>query len=243
MSTTTTTDDDTIDDIAVVQIHTGDGDGADIVFEFNKICIAVSIFPSHSSQNHLENRPGQAIEDHLINLLTQAIIGGDNYDDILDEILDVIFVAGRPQVLVEDQEMLCKARPTGLEDPNLKQELESFQKIAKASQCSSLPIRVLKLLGYVKQASNGHIVGLLCEWIASDLPRYPKFETVDQLHKIGMILEDGKISNVVIGNDDNAWLIDFGGGWTKGWVDEELADTIEGDGQAVRNIAKFLGVD
>jgi tRNA A-37 threonylcarbamoyl transferase component Bud32 len=65
---------------------------------------------------------------------------------------------------------------------------------------------------------------------------------VDQLHEIGVVWGDGKAGNVIIDNDDIAWLIDFGGGWTEGWVDEELADTVEGDEQAVRNIIKFLDI-
>ncbi|KAI1099213.1 hypothetical protein F4804DRAFT_349567 [Jackrogersella minutella] len=68
-------------------------------------------------------------------------------------------------------------------------------------------------------------------------------ETVDQLHDIGVVWGDGKTSNVIIDNNDDAWLIDFGGGWTEGWVDEELDDTVEGDEQVVRNIVKFLDVE
>ena len=55
-------------------------------------------------------------------------------------------------------------------------------------------------------------------------------------------LRDGKASNIVIDKEQNAWLIDFGGGWTEGWVDEELADSVEGDNQAVVRISEFLGV-
>jgi tRNA A-37 threonylcarbamoyl transferase component Bud32 len=65
-------------------------------------------------------------------------------------------------------------------------------------------------------------------------------ETVDELHKIGVIWGDGKPSNVIIDVQDDAWLIDFGGGWTEGWVDEAVAETVDGDWQAVDNIIKFL---
>ena len=53
---------------------------------------------------------------------------------------------------------------------------------------------------------------------------------------------DGKASNIIIDDQDNAWLIDFGGGWTEGWVDKEVADTVEGDEQAVNSIVNSLGV-
>src|SRR5262249_17783499 len=48
-------------------------------------------------------------------------------------------------------------------------------------------------------------------------------EAVDQLHGVGVIWGDGKGSNVIVDEKDNAWLIDFGGGFTEGWVDKELA--------------------
>ena len=148
-----------------------------------------------------------------------------------------------------------------MQDPNLEQELDSLQKIARASLSASKSIQFPRLLGYVKHAENRHIIGLLREWIPSDLHRLRDIDvptiprerrekwaaqirgTVNQLHEIGVVWGNGKINNVVIGNGDNAWLIDFEGGWTEGWVDEELADTMEGDEQAVRNIAKFLGIN
>jgi hypothetical protein len=41
---------------------------------------------------------------------------------------------------------------------------------------------------------------------------------------------------------DDAWVIDFGGSYTEGWVDEELKETPEGDEQAVARILKFLDI-
>jgi hypothetical protein len=47
---TRTIDSDITNDIAV-QIYTSNSDGVDIVFEYNSKHIAMSIFPSHSSQD------------------------------------------------------------------------------------------------------------------------------------------------------------------------------------------------
>jgi Ser/Thr protein kinase RdoA (MazF antagonist) len=63
------------------------------------------------------------------------------------------------------------------------------------------------------------------------------------LHTQHIIWGDGKAANVIIDEQDDAWLIDFGGGWTDGWVDEELADTVEGDQQAISKIGTFLELD
>lgn len=60
-------------------------------------------------------------------------------------------------------------------------------------------------------------------------------DTVRLLHQIGVIWGDGKASNVLIHREtDDAWVIDFGGGWTEGWV--------EGDRVAGKKIFEFLEV-
>jgi hypothetical protein len=52
-----------------------------------------------------------------------------------------------------------------------------------------------------------------------------------------------KASNVLVHRDsDDAWIIDFGGRWTDGWLDHELSGTVEGDDVAVQNIFDFLAV-
>lgn len=67
---------------------------------------------------------------------------------------------------------------------------------------------------------------------------------MDWLHDKGIIWGDGKADNVLIHPDsDEPWLIDFGGGTTRGWVDEHLAGTVDGDNQAVSRIFEFLKVE
>jgi len=38
----------------------------------------------------------------------------------------------------------------------------------------------------------------------------------------------------------NAWIIDFEGGHTEGWVDRDKAGTVEGDLQGLENIVNFI---
>lgn len=46
-------------------------------------------------------------------------------------------------------------------------------------------------------------------------------EMVDLLHKIGVVWGDGKPDNVLIHEvTDDAWVIDFGGSYTDGWLDQ-----------------------
>ncbi|KAI1190754.1 hypothetical protein F5B17DRAFT_38204 [Nemania serpens] len=66
-------------------------------------------------------------------------------------------------------------------------------------------------------------------------------ETVDLLHEIGVIWGDGKPHNVLIHKETvYAWVVDFGGGYTHGWVDKELMESRQGDEQAVGKILEFL---
>ncbi len=67
--------------------------------------------------------------------------------------------------------------------------------------------------------------------------------TPDDKRIAGFLGGDGKASNALIHCDTgDAWIIDFGGGWTDGWVDQELGGTMEGDELAVNKILEFLNV-
>lgn len=64
--------------------------------------------------------------------------------------------------------------------------------------------------------------------------------TLSSLHKAGIVWGDVKAENVLIDQSNNAWITDFGGGYTEGWVDRALADTIEGDAMGMAKIRKLL---
>lgn len=56
------------------------------------------------------------------------------------------------------------------------------------------------------------------------------------LHAAGIVWGDIKAENVLIDGGDNAWIINFGGGYTRGWADEKIAGTVQGD---VAGLAKL----
>ncbi|EXM09684.1 hypothetical protein FOIG_00033 [Fusarium odoratissimum NRRL 54006] len=63
---------------------------------------------------------------------------------------------------------------------------------------------------------------------------------VSGLHDAGIIWGDVKAENVLIDQDSNAWVTDFGGGYTKGWVDKEVAETMEGDRMGMAKLREFV---
>jgi serine/threonine protein kinase len=67
-------------------------------------------------------------------------------------------------------------------------------------------------------------------------------QTVKELHHHGVVWGDAKPDNVVIDMDDNAWVLDFGGGGTTGWMPEEpsMFQTKEGGLHAVAKMKHGL---
>lgn len=61
-----------------------------------------------------------------------------------------------------------------------------------------------------------------------------------KLHENGIVWGDVKPNNVLIDEEDNAWVIDFGGGYNSGFVDEDVIETVEGDVQGVSRIKEYL---
>ncbi|KAF5971603.1 hypothetical protein FBULB1_9146 [Fusarium bulbicola] len=63
---------------------------------------------------------------------------------------------------------------------------------------------------------------------------------VSALHRADIVWGDIKAENVLIDQDNNAWVTDFGGGCTRGWVDKEVAETMEGDRMGMARLRKFI---
>ena len=63
---------------------------------------------------------------------------------------------------------------------------------------------------------------------------------VDDMHKAGLVWGDAKPHNVLVGHEDELWVIDVDGSYTEGWVDENQKETKEGDSQALDKILAWL---
>lgn len=141
----------------------------------------------------------------------------------------------------------------------MEREFNCLCKVAKSDLVDSS--RVPRLLCLVTSAESGKFIGLLEEDIPmgelsnlrqlgdeameASIERRKEWirETVDLLHNIGVIWGDGKPHNGLVHEVLNdAWVIDFGGGYTEGWVDRELLETLEGHERAVGKIHNFLKI-
>lgn len=61
-----------------------------------------------------------------------------------------------------------------------------------------------------------------------------------KLHKIWIVWGDVKPDNVLVNAEDDAVVIDFGGGFAPKWVDQALENTKDGDDQGVSRIKNNL---
>src|SRR5690606_36228905 len=119
----------------------------------------------------------------------------------------------------------------GLIGTSVGRELECLQEARRLPPPErDTTIRIPQLLGYVRHADTDRVVGLLRQWVPGrrlrdiDVPAMPAQhrqkwirqirDAVHALHARETIWGDVKAANVVIDEQDDAWLIHFGGGWT-----------------------------
>ncbi|EEP78258.1 predicted protein [Uncinocarpus reesii 1704] len=134
-------------------------------------------------------------------------------------------------------------------------ELVAYSKIHTAA--FDAMVRTSRLEGLAVD-DDGRVLGLLLSYIDSRGTlwcvdgRDPSFSelrkkwldqvtvTLKHLHSRGIIWGDAKAANVLTDVNNDAYLIDFGGGYTRGWVDKENANSIVGDLQGLERIKRHL---
>ncbi|KAJ4392152.1 hypothetical protein N0V93_005775 [Gnomoniopsis smithogilvyi] len=119
-------------------------------------------------------------------------------------------------------------------------------------------IRCPRLEGIVtREGDKTSIMGFLQTLIPGPIPLTEKFESCiaqekrerwaqeaeqikDTLHEHGIIWGDAKGDNFVVDSSDELWIIDFGGSYTEGWIDPEIAETKRGDNMGVEKVVNAL---
>lgn len=114
---------------------------------------------------------------------------------------------------------------------------------------------VIGLVGLVEAEESERIEGMLIDWVQNarilrdiifvSINECEKWagqirEAIEYLHDKGLVWGDAKAANVLVGEDGNAVLIDFGGEYTNGWVEEVNRDTARGDLQGLERIVAFM---
>ncbi|KAK4235246.1 hypothetical protein C8A03DRAFT_17994 [Achaetomium macrosporum] len=140
------------------------------------------------------------------------------------------------------------------DDAVAKKEVETYEKIARADLGAGA--RTSRLFGVVRNARS-QLLGLLLYPIEEDTlltfavgPDTPNAlkdrwarqvrDTLAALHRAGCTWGDAKPDNVLIDVHGDAWIVDFGGGRTEGWVDSGKPGTVEGDLQGLERIMEFI---
>ncbi|KAI9801662.1 MAG: hypothetical protein M1833_002344 [Piccolia ochrophora] len=100
------------------------------------------------------------------------------------------------------------------------------------------------LIDYIETSEEIHSLNAAAVATAESSRRGKWASQVDdmlhRLHAIDVVWGDVKTANVLIDKDDDAWIIDFGGGNTQGWIDRELCGTKKGDLQGLQKILDVL---
>ncbi|KAL8838123.1 MAG: hypothetical protein Q9170_002264 [Blastenia crenularia] len=144
----------------------------------------------------------------------------------------------------------------GANEP-IRREIETLHRLQDLGVSETN--RVPKLHGFVQYEEEDRISGLLLTYIDArgtldsvvrfkDPSEELKKKWMDQIeamleaiHQASIVWGDAKTDNVLIDQEDNAWIIDFGGSYTPGWVDKDKLETVEGDLQGLLAIKRFLG--
>ncbi|OAQ99332.1 hypothetical protein LLEC1_06900 [Akanthomyces lecanii] len=170
---------------------------------------------------------------------------------------DALFKEPR-RVVIDGGQAECFYKPCHSTTEAIR-ELKSYKAIAAAGLCDDVDL--CRVHGVVMDDQD-FILGILltyvdcadCPLSARVLPQDPDDPppevrtkwiqqldtTLSSLHKAGIVWGDAKSENVLIDKSGNAWITDFGGGYTEGWVDRELAETIEGDVMGMAKIHTLL---
>ncbi|KAL7790614.1 hypothetical protein V8C43DRAFT_315944 [Trichoderma afarasin] len=123
-----------------------------------------------------------------------------------------------------------------------KMELDTHKRIVQAQLPPPPKTFICQLHGVV--GDGNQLAGMLFTWINNKglKARWATQikGTLEMLHHRNIIWGDVKAENILIDMNNNAWIIDFGGSYTVGWVEKDKAGTLKGDAQGLARILDIL---
>lgn len=152
---------------------------------------------------------------------------------------------------------MCFYKPLDYDDKRSAiREINIFKRMETLG--ISKTVHATRLYGVIQDEQSSRVVGLLLSWINCENktlecalgPETPAAlrvkwgqqvsTTLACLHEAGIAWGDAKAANILVDMDDNAWIIDFGSGYTRGWVEKDHMETIEGDQEGLSKIKELL---
>lgn len=171
---------------------------------------------------------------------------------------DYILVDEPTHVRVHNQRLYFKQAADDSQDLAMV-EIAKYEQMKQARLPAD--VRTSRLYGIVEN-DKVQIVGLLYEDLGDEAipldfeevmpPETPENlrrrwigqiqHTVEALHQNGIVWGDAKAGNILVDKNGrgDAWIIDFGGGYTTGWVDRENSNTVKGDLQGLARVIEYL---
>ena len=171
---------------------------------------------------------------------------------------DALFKQPR-KVLIENGQVECFYKPCHSSVQTIR-ELRSYKAIAAAGLYDG-QFNLCRMHGVVMD-EHDFILGMLLSFVdCADCPLSARVHpedpddpppsvrrkwmrqldiTLSRLHDAGIVWGDVKAENVLIDESNGAWITDFGGGYTDGWADKALAETVDGDATGMARIRQFL---
>ncbi|KAK2048014.1 hypothetical protein LZ31DRAFT_573524 [Colletotrichum somersetense] len=209
------------------------------------------------TREHGWSDPALVVKDDILTGLDQwaKSYHPSDVEMIYDRPEDVLIK--RPNKVVVDGGTECYFKRFGhsFGPVHAKKELTTLKAIAMAQIPPPPESWICRLHGVVREGDK--LMGMLLVWIdkkgvlsqgradqsSPDLRKRWKAQistSLERLHQKGIIWGDAKAENVLIDREGNAWIIDFGGSYTPGWVDKEKAGTLAGDAQGLAKILDIL---
>ncbi|CCF44106.1 hypothetical protein CH063_13611 [Colletotrichum higginsianum] len=213
------------------------------------------------TREHGWSRPIVVADDELLTGFhewTQSYLPSEV--EIIYDCPEEVLIRRPTKVLVDEGnggKVACYFKSFGLSfgPAHARKELKTLKAIAVAQIPPAPATWICRLRGVVRDGNK--MMGMLFTWIdAKGVLSSARAEqsspglrrrwaeqistSLEELHHKGIIWGDAKAENVLIDEDDNAWIVDFGGGYTVGWVDKEQAGTLAGDAQGLAKILDIL---